>query len=234
MLVCDGSGDFNMNNNGQNKNVYLLIISLLFLAWRPIFLESETLKITTYYPAPYGGYNRLLTTGRTELARESGEVVWANHGVLQRDQLGSIELGGRDSTLYQGSITMPYIDFKNNTSDVDYHNRIILDTEKTLRVEGDFQVGVNDVGFIRKLCRVVAFNPPSGGYSITYCNKGNSGHGTATGSKKYTIIALGTGSFRSEGWYGHSTSEVDANGGIPMMAPFNGTMICCKFETISG
>ena len=35
---------------------------------------SETLTMTTYYPAPYGGYASLLTTGQTLLARDGGSV----------------------------------------------------------------------------------------------------------------------------------------------------------------
>lgn len=37
-------------------------------------IDSETLTITTYYPAPYGGYVRLLTTNATVLARDGGSV----------------------------------------------------------------------------------------------------------------------------------------------------------------
>ncbi len=37
-------------------------------------IDSETLTITTYYPAPYGGYVRLLTTDTTILARDGGAV----------------------------------------------------------------------------------------------------------------------------------------------------------------
>lgn len=37
-------------------------------------IDSETLTITTYYPAPYGGYVRLLTTDVTVLARDGGAV----------------------------------------------------------------------------------------------------------------------------------------------------------------
>ncbi|MFA7009523.1 MAG: hypothetical protein WC204_11750 [Elusimicrobiales bacterium] len=48
----------------------LFLLTLLFLCWRPGFLGSETLTLTTFYPAPYGGYAGLLTTGQTILARD--------------------------------------------------------------------------------------------------------------------------------------------------------------------
>lgn len=38
------------------------------------FCQAETITITTYYPAPYGAYNELTTTGNTYLARDSGKV----------------------------------------------------------------------------------------------------------------------------------------------------------------
>ena len=34
---------------------------------------SETMKVTTYYPAPAGIYQRLTTTSNTTLARDGGQ-----------------------------------------------------------------------------------------------------------------------------------------------------------------
>ena len=48
-----------------------LLLTAFFLCWHPGFLGSETLTLTTYYPAPFGGYVSLLTTGRTLLARDT-------------------------------------------------------------------------------------------------------------------------------------------------------------------
>jgi hypothetical protein len=52
----------------------LLLMALFFLCWHPKPLNSETLTLTTYYPAPYGGYVSLLTTDKTLLARDGGNV----------------------------------------------------------------------------------------------------------------------------------------------------------------
>jgi hypothetical protein len=46
--------------------VYILIISNM--------VNSENLNVTTYYPAPYGGYVSILTTNSTWLARDTGNV----------------------------------------------------------------------------------------------------------------------------------------------------------------
>jgi hypothetical protein len=56
------------------RNKLLFLLSLFFLAWHPAIINSETLTLTTYYPAPYGGYASLLTTGRTLLARDGSNV----------------------------------------------------------------------------------------------------------------------------------------------------------------
>lgn len=52
----------------------LFLLTAVFTFWRPGFLRAETLTMTTYYPAPYGGYASLLTTGKTLLARDGGYV----------------------------------------------------------------------------------------------------------------------------------------------------------------
>ncbi|MEI7481440.1 MAG: hypothetical protein WCK75_03725 [Elusimicrobiota bacterium] len=56
----------------KRKIVFLLAVGLV--CWSPGFLSSETLTMTTYYPAPYGGYASILTTGLTLLARDGGNV----------------------------------------------------------------------------------------------------------------------------------------------------------------
>ncbi|MCX5785583.1 MAG: hypothetical protein NTX59_07830 [Elusimicrobia bacterium] len=52
----------------------LFVLTLAFLCFHPRSLGSETLTLTTYYPAPYGGYVGLLTTNQTLLARDAGSV----------------------------------------------------------------------------------------------------------------------------------------------------------------
>lgn len=45
-------------------------------------LNSESVTLTTYYPAPSGVYTRMITTGDTYLARNSGAVVVNSAGVV--------------------------------------------------------------------------------------------------------------------------------------------------------
>ena len=61
------------------KHLFLLIALALF-AWRPGVLNSaQSMTMTSYYPAPYGGYNKLLTTGATYIADESQDVSFGRH-----------------------------------------------------------------------------------------------------------------------------------------------------------
>ena len=65
----------------------LFLLTFFFLCWHPRFLGSETLTLTTYYPAPYGGYASLLTTGQTLLARDGGKVGIGTGAVAPTEKL---------------------------------------------------------------------------------------------------------------------------------------------------
>ena len=64
------------------KRKALFLPAFLFFAWSPGPLCAESLVLTTYYPAPYGGYVSILTTGRTALAREADYVTVGKPGDL--------------------------------------------------------------------------------------------------------------------------------------------------------
>ncbi len=57
------------------KFVFVLIVTSAYILSLTNITESETLNITTYYPAPYGGYVSMLTTNNTWLARNGGGVA---------------------------------------------------------------------------------------------------------------------------------------------------------------
>ena len=53
-----------------------ITLALAVLCFHPRPAGAESLTLTTYYPAPYGGYVSLLTTGDTFLSRDvSGSLV---------------------------------------------------------------------------------------------------------------------------------------------------------------
>ncbi|MBI4056533.1 MAG: hypothetical protein HY399_03190 [Elusimicrobia bacterium] len=65
----------------EKRNEFLKkigVLSFLGLALVAHELSTEQLTMTTYYPAPYGVYNTIITTGQTTLARDSGTLVIGN------------------------------------------------------------------------------------------------------------------------------------------------------------
>ena len=121
-------------------------------------LGSESLTLTTYYPAPSGIYTRLIATNNTWLARDAGNVMvggmgpatqklelangsnmrWGNGSLLQSDQGGSIELGGSNGITGVG---VPYVDFHYTGLNQDYNIRMINDAANQL----DFQTAAGGV-----------------------------------------------------------------------------------------
>lgn len=78
--------ELNIRISFSRKSVLLPLI-LFFICWHPGFIGSETLALTTYYPAPYGGYVSILTTGQTLLARDTGNVGIATGNTAPRRPL---------------------------------------------------------------------------------------------------------------------------------------------------
>lgn len=120
------------------KNLLPLFV-LFFLFWHPGFIGSESLTLTTYYPAPYGGYVSLLTTSQTLLARDGGNVgigtanpAMKLHvaGDLQANHIKFPGVGGNSGVaadyygIYQeaGAWANPYPDLR-----VQYHTGISYD-----------------------------------------------------------------------------------------------------------
>ncbi|MEI7528450.1 MAG: hypothetical protein WCK76_05845 [Elusimicrobiota bacterium] len=211
----------------------LLILTFLFLAWHPGTLDSETLTLTTYYPAPYGGYASLLTTGNTFLARDNqtngnpstvsigantnptaqkltvvGAIKWgssASKGILSSDQGASLELGG---------LGTPYIDFAQGAED--FSARVILSQASRLRVE--------------------TADPTNGGleiqgkmYNVCFTTGYGLGWGTCPGTTR-VVGFRGDGVTRQVGYLPVSpTLGAGAEpGAIGLGGDWGGTMICCN------
>ena len=211
----------------------LVLLTALFLTWRPGFLGSENLTLTTYYPAPYGGYVNILTTNNTYLARDGGAVsVGASsagtgtkltvkggiavgpsasneYGYFNLDQGGSLELGG------VGTAETPYIDFHGlNDATADYSLRLIgqrkTTGERALKLQGTDAGGMGHLlitGFLLSQCETVAYTNGS----ASYCG------GTPARSVYYTIM-----------WRGNSSKQLDAATAATL--PVSGTMLCCRIS----
>lgn len=165
------------------KDMLLALVAAVFLFWRPADISSEDIILTSYYPAPYGGYDRLFTTGNAYLAHQGGMVYWGpgDASYLSRDQGGGIVLG---STGMYGSPGISITTGGGRYSSaigIGYIGREAVLTIASGREQqnvrnqgGDLYIG----GFLRRMCKVQDTRYGSS----TYCG------GSATASTKYVVL----------------------------------------------
>ena len=219
----------------------LLLLTFFFLIYNTGYLGSESLTLTTYYPAPYGGYVSLLTTGQTVLARDGGAIpstfVRIGEGYPlaggRRDTNVKLEVGGGNISTpnsiqwgsYKakldpaegGSIELggnggnPYIDFSQSMSE-NYSARLALSQAETLEVTGDFTVTK-----MIKVCTKVNFalnmaaNCPAGTKVLGHWPAVSGGACAPNGN-----LLLSGNLEAGARWIPHVVQEC------------NGTMLCCR------
>ena len=92
------------------------LLSLLFI--RDAQAADESLTLETYYPAPYGAYAELTTTGNTSLATDTGSVgIGTTSPQAKLDVDGGIKVGNDTNCNPQKAGTMMY-----NSGSVQYCN----------------------------------------------------------------------------------------------------------------
>ncbi len=210
----------------------LAMLAFLFLAWHPGVLNSESLTLTTYYPAPYGGYVSLLTTGLTLLARDSSRVgIGTGTDPLNTNHKLTVSggaIGGRHA------LTPGYASFSEyGTGDggaaiyndnATYKSLMVLGNNSAgtglrivsvyddLGVSGDVRLG----GAMRAVCELRAYTNAA----VSYCG------GSQSASAMYTIVAIGD----SLGRIQRTTFDGGTNYTYPFVYPplTSGIMTCCK------
>lgn len=88
---------------GAFSGAFLCIVLLMGM-----YSIAEEITLTTYYPAPYGAYEELTTTGNTYLATASGKNVGI--GLLTTDTIQNkldVEGGVAIGTGYSGTSAAP-------------------------------------------------------------------------------------------------------------------------------
>lgn len=232
-----------------NRQQATALLALFFLAWHPAFLGSETLTLTTYYPAPYGGYVSLLTTQRTLLARDGGTVGirtgaaapdagsslqvnspggtairWQNSNtgaasMLSTDQGGSIELG-------QVGGGTPFIDFHFGGGG-DFNTRIINDANGRLTINGNLNMGNNFASITGTNMRISGLCTwrPMGGTGWAYCSAGENLVNTNFSAwvSEYACIGIKTATG------GASNLDKFCIGGTKTTG-LSGNMLCCRIQ----
>lgn len=212
-----------------SRRTALFILAALFLAWRPGYLGSETLTLTTYYPAPYGGYAGLLTTGGTAgapvntlLVRDAGNVGVGTGATVPVDKL-TVAGAGTAISAVDGPVRNRffssegagggYVGTSSNhplrlrTNDLD---RLTIASGGEVQVAGDLRVGGSIVGMcaIRGYSTAAMVSPCPGGHTVfqTYGNGVPQVFGYFTDGVGTPIGRLGFG----QDW--------------------NGTMLCCRIN----
>jgi len=146
----------------------LLALTIALLCFHPRLVGSETLTLTTYYPAPYGGYASILSTGQTLLARDNGAVG------IGTDTTGSAKLSVMNGTVGIG------------TTDPQANLHIIESTTG----DPDIKIGKDngnwiDMGWNR--ANAAGMISTTNGASITM-RGGNVGIGTANPTAKLEVV----------------------------------------------
>ncbi len=213
----------------------LFLLSFFFLCWHPGFLGSENLTLTTYYPAPYGGYASLLTTGQTLLARDGGNVGLGTAAPTQKldVQGGNINTGGYitatgnitanngSGTLYNQSGQGEVLRL-NGSNGLNVHLQNLNGAFRLVNSPWTFDIfNVNQAGDVRvqgmitNLCTTVSYAAgwtpcPSGTRVVSYYGDG-------------VIRVSGILSSNFVGLGGSGTT-------VGLGQDWNGTMLCCKIQ----
>ena len=229
------------------RNRCLLLLAAAFLCYHPHTAGSETLTLTTYYPAPYGGYVSLLTTGETRLARDGGNVGIGTAGVAPANLLqiagagvrgGSIDLriNGRIQTGDGGNAGGVWLNNGNtmfvgqNGANVGFWTAgygwsLMQAQNGDASVSGNFTMGANGAnnqkvyGVCTKKTYDFMVASPN---STTGCNNTN----------EVVVAHWGDGLARIKGFLmaGAGSSMVDSGTMIGLGQDFGGTMLCCRFD----
>lgn len=207
--------------NIDRRTVFFLVTAF-FLSWRPGYLGSETLTLTTYYPAPYGGYVNLLTTGQTLLARDGGNVGIGTGATAPIDRLtvsgtgtaiSALDGGVRNRFFSSSAAGGGYVGTSSNhplrlrTNDSD---RITIASGGEVQVAGNMRVA----GYILGQCTTKSYTTSNG---TSFCDAGQ------------TIFqTFGNGVVQEYGYL--SSAGGTPSGRIGIGADWNGTMMCCRMN----
>lgn len=194
----------------------LFALAFAFLCFHPRPLGSETLRLTTYYPAPYGGYVALLTTGdngtpagvNTLLARDAGFVGIGTPGPVAKLDVQGGNINTSGNLLANGVLRV------SGAGDSWITGRVGIGMSPAfnLDVAGDLRVS----GSIYSACTRVHYSfggneSCSGGYRVVGFYGDNSASPPVLGFVPVSGSGTGAGTY------------------VILSQDYAGWMICCKF-----
>lgn len=221
----------------------LLGLAAFFVCWHPGFIGSETLSLTTYYPAPYGGYVSILTTGNTLLARDAGNVGVGVAAPAQKFQVNAtggnsfmVTTGGNVGIGLSAAPTQK-LDVNGNVKWGTSRGMLTNDQGASIELGG---TGTPYIDFSRNTtqdyeARIILSGPGElrveGSKLLGLCQRKTYTVGPAVSCDPgYSVMGfLGDGSPRVTGFLPTSATTSSAGTFIVLGEDWGGTMICCKF-----
>ena len=216
----------------------LFLLAAFFLCWHPRFLGSETLTLTTYYPAPYGGYASLLTTSQTLLARDNGNVGVGTPSPAQKFQV-NVTGGNAFAVTTGGNVGIGTV---NPAARLDVvGGGISIDGGQTIYSRGRLHVFGEELLYLLNRSGVIIGREWGGNGNLTV--QGDLAvNGTITGLCRLVYYGVNaaancSGSERVFGWYGDGNARVagmltyNSEGGgtwVTMGQDWAGWMQCCR------
>ena len=235
----------------------LVLLAAFFLCWHPQSLGSETLTLTTYYPAPYGGYANLLTTGQTLMARDTGNVGIGISAPAAKLHIaapnGTNALLIRPTTMSSGQVSkMVFADPDSGTTEMSIEYKD--DGTPDLAVLGGnlgvgnsaptYKIAVTGTGKVSSYLHVGGDvrvgNGASAnvgdlyvnGYFKNFCRRVNYPVGAVAScySTERAVGFLPDGTARAWGFLPASNTSSGSGTYVVIGEDWGGTMICCKLD----
>ena len=195
-----------------SRRTALFLLAALFISWRPGFLGSETLTLTTYYPAPYGGYASLLTTGQTFLARDGGNV-----GIGTASPTGKLDIVGGGIEMDAGATIHSRGRMHIDGEEILYvlnNNGLRVSTAGGGTGEAVIEGNMSVSGFIQGSCAQLPYSTASG---VSFCGGGRT-----------VFQTYGNGIAQT---YGYFTDALgNPIGRLGFGQDWNGSMLCCRIN----
>ncbi|MFH1726731.1 MAG: hypothetical protein ABII00_19150 [Elusimicrobiota bacterium] len=183
-------------------------LALLLLCLLPAELTTEEMTRTTYYPSPFGVYEKMRSTDNTRLAYTSGRVgVGTTEPAAELDVRGHSLIQGNADISGKADVALNVAagngDVEVGQSAEGFHikaNRGDLVLGGAGGKTGEVHIGNSSSYFLGQMCRYVDYNQ-----GVTYCPNGGRG---------WSVVSWGGVSDRFSGTAG----------------AWMGRMLCCKME----
>jgi len=231
---------------------YVSLMSFIYLTAIPKLANTENLVITTYYPAPYGGYVSLLTTNNTWLARDAGSVGVGTAAPGEKlDVVGNVRASGAIYSTQPGGYAQTYLQQWGLLGNGDIYiepagGRTLYLTDQwqyTGRLDirfGSTQFNTGNVYIANSLGIGMwpSYRLDVNGdvrilgtlYGLCAWRWDDGGYYWHSCASNERIVGFVGNSFTSEGACGDQTPTNSCSFGGSRLVPSNGYMICCRIQ----